>query len=538
MTFILRTLGFVQSQPVVQQSAEVPPIAPAAPTINSASTIASAEPAQSQGMVRSFISHLNVFSRTPALSPYEQAIKDLTKSIKRTKSEISENEQNKYLSELMKQPVYTHCLNLVDLLLRDNSSGTALQEKMDNPLENIIKVVRDRIDPEDKRVLSSDQRLHLTSLLDCAFFQTIVQLKGEELRGKLDTLGFGDKTKEAVEYLNSQISRPGYLMTALLLQNIYKSPEYIEKYMWQSAFGSPEEVLRDMDQPSLELIRFAQSRGLCDASTYEVPRKALFQEILKAGDTGMSSVAAKLANLGRIYDTIALVPRTEEMRLKVTAIPPAAPQPDVKTVKKASIPEEKKEKFEEKKKLIVPSVSQQMAFEFPRAIEARQPVKLEIVEGPLWFYTIPIELRPVIYQNIRDGVWGPVEIRVHTHFIKEDRPTSNQDAESKLSRRLQEATTLLEDTKRKIKQPADKIIFGFRLKQMEEPQLKVLAEEFLKTASQFTLFKRDKFFYSIYELATKKGIDTKEAGWAEKHALDNIEIFVDALTQYNQNYLN
>lgn len=549
MAILLRRIGLVLSQPV-QASAPTPSTAttPAIAGSSSASTISSLQKVQNSG-ITSFFTHL---IKGPELPPYEKAIKALEKDIvKNTRKDgpgdISE--QIKYLAGVMKTEVYTHCLDAVDLLLRDNSYAT-LDEKIDNHFDRIVLKIRTDIDPEDKK-LTPEQRTNLTHLLECAFVQKAAQVLGEGLRGQLDSSESLKKIPETVEKLRNKIIKESSTVVELLeCSNIFDAT--IEKYMWNTVFRSPEEVLQEMERPSSELIRFAQSKGLCDALCYEVSKKILFDEVRSSGSAEVKKALFLVSNLGKIYDMIAVAPRSEEVRQKVIATPPPKPIiiPTLVPVATTASEAAKKETKEEKKKDISPkaqkdsfSFSSRAAIprvEMPRPAEAKKSVELKLSDSPYWFYEIPLELRGVIYQNILEGRINPgsVESRVQAHFIQTEKPTTNTEAVAGLTRRMQEADREFADAKQKLKVPANEIIFGSRLKRKEEADVKKLAGEFVNIAKNSPLFKLDRFYFFIYEFATKNGMAINEERWGEIHALDDMEIFVDALEKYSLTYLN
>lgn len=130
----------------------------------------------------------------------------------------------------------------------------------------------------------------------------------------------------------------------------------------------------------------------------------------------------------------------------------------------------------------------------------------------------PASIDPEVHRNVLD----PFKIDFSKKLGRPLQPSDAPELEKALQRELDESHATLRLEKAKLKEGALKI------------QSKTEAGDYLDMAKKSTLFDAEAFYYFIYEEAIKKGINIPDwdKQWAEFHAVEDLDIFANAINKY------
>lgn len=159
-------------------------------------------------------------------------------------------------------------------------------------------------------------------------------------------------------------------------------------------------------------------------------------------------------------------------------------------------------------------------------------------------YVSPFEERVKVAKKLKQGFDNPTSISADdmrlldqfktdfSHKLGRSLAPSDVGAlEKALRTELEEAEESLRREKAKLKDPALKLIIT---KDRTE------AGRYLEMAKRSSLFDAETFYYFIYQEAIKKGIAIADwdKKWSEFHALDDMDVFVNAINNYINNRIS
>ncbi len=310
------------------------------------------------------------------------------------------------------------------------------------------------------------------------------------------------------------------------------SKQEIFKKVLQNGFGTPMDVAIYMD-------RMLEGMEVLDREIESDPALA---NALQA----KNFLWSKWINLAWVYNQISEqplpFPTEQPQRLLPLLFGPSAPPFSPEEIEQPSKPEQK----ESLDRCTV--LYKKLLFARDLAANERKPKEIKPVEYTLsnslnWFEEIPAKIKFQIFDNIINGVQGPIEDKV-----KKDRQQKFEikngiasggkwnDFWKTFEAERADLSIGIYTKRNELKEKVSVINHEYSVKNTDLPQLKQEIHQFLDSAKLNELFDSGIFSRYIYEQAKQDGVfdrkPNQDLQWGEHHAAHKVDRFLSAFERY------